>query len=67
MRLSVLKNDSGYKVDAWKYQPYLNGRKVVECVTAEDGVNGFVTCYHSSYHNQQMYTAYGKVELEYCN
>jgi hypothetical protein len=37
MRISVNKKDPGYDVEATiKYQPYLDGKKVDHCITADE-------------------------------
>ena len=40
MRLSVRKNDSGYHKRAYKFQTFLNGKKIDSCFTADD-IEGF--------------------------
>ena len=62
MRVSVFKNDIGYKSDACFYQPYLYGRKIENCVIAEDGINGYVICYNNN-ETLDNYIAYGNVKI----
>lgn len=44
-RVSVIKDDPGYRPDAWRYDVMLDGRPARYAVTAEDGPCGFVTRY----------------------
>ena len=63
MRKSVLKNDPGYHIEAYKYQAYLDGKKVVACVTADEE-KGFVDVYQADGSNQKIERILGKVELK---
>jgi len=45
MRLSVKKDDPGYHEKArWEHQPYLDGKKVDHCFTADEEM-GCVWCH----------------------
>lgn len=43
MRVSVNKNDPGYVQDPFRYDVYLNGKKLNHCFTADEE-KGFVDC-----------------------
>ena len=71
MRMSVIKNDPGYHPKAYKYQPYLDGVKLEQCVTADD-IEGWADVKMSDadgcmvIKNDELVTErlYGKVELK---
>lgn len=44
MRISVNKEDEGYRKDAHAYLPFLNGEKVEDCMTADEE-RGYVLVY----------------------
>ncbi len=73
MRMSINKNDPGYHERAqWRYQPYLNGKKVKDCFTADED-EGYVLRYTRDNNGQLIVDReqgkvaterlYGKVEI----
>jgi hypothetical protein len=74
MRLSVLKDDPGYKnFVPGKYQVYLNDRPIRLCITADEET-GFVLCHGADENGNPdvnkegtettKITFYGKVEIK---
>ena len=47
MRLSVRKDDPGYNPRARRYQPYLDGERVLHCFTADEEL-GRVWCHKTA-------------------
>ena len=44
MRISVNKNDKGFREDVFMYEAFLNGNLVKDCITADEE-RGVVICY----------------------
>ena len=61
-RVSLEKYDPGYRIDGFRFQPYLNGRKVNGAVTADEN-GGFVRVYGKYDHNDEFDTHFGTVEI----
>lgn len=62
MRISTIKSDKGYKINAYDYKVSLDGKIIDTCFTADDKL-GLCLCYGPKDHRQHHRILKGKVVI----